>query len=380
VTTKIKKRIACNDGYGIKAGYSSGTYHNQAALLPSDKMDVFERRNFGIEDSDDPICGTVGDVAAAAIIRWHVLKHLLNSNDVALACFAAGIIGANRLLNSGWFWTHDRGWVPNPNMPVSYRSWPSAVVKCAGAHLHRLTNRGADDTPDLTYSQHNKPYVMIWACLHEFAASTLSDDGGLRYKDVSRLKRMGILAKPKPSEWDNLCDVLSFYSRNGFTGRPECRAAYRQSSGDKGVQALAPARTLALLNYACQVAPCAAAQIVGAKREDIRHDIHVFSEERRRYALWASGNTPYLNQQMQMFDLLVAATFDRCAHHRWQDPDGGGPNGPRLYASVYDQIATQRLSTQMDGQVVQMELPPWAATSTLKTGEIVVRKAGIFTE
>ena len=329
---------------------------------------------------DDPITGPLGDVAMASIVRFVLLKHLLRSDCMALASLAAGIIGATRTLSHSFTYANSLGFHMGHS---TYESWPSAIIKCAGAHMHRMflisqrANKGIGN--GLLRSMTDRMYTFVWNCIPHCLASTLSDDSGLRRDHVTELREDGVLVRPSPSAWKSLCEVLSLLTPNSFSGVPKCRLAYRQSNGKWGEQPLAPARTLAMLQYACSVLPSAARQIIShdSVKADMATEYARMQQERERFAMWACGNSSDITAQMHCFDLAVSCLYDKM--QGCTDRDRVFSWHRQLYACWKHHEHDNSLPFVMtpDGAVT-MQVPPWAQTSAPEITEIVGRRVGIF--
>lgn len=339
------------------------------------------------EVNDDPISGPLGDVPVASIARFHLLRRLLRSNEPAIACLAAGIIGAARHMWSAVCWRplapKDMGLV---GMHLGFRSteqssWPSAVIKCAGAHLQMLANgRNYRSTAnDIGRKESHTVYTFEWSCLSEYWASTISDDSGIRRNDVTNLREKGVLVKPTASVWIKVCQAMNKLAPNQFSlaAIPSCRCTYRQNNGKHRSQPLAPARTLAMLQYAADILPHAAVGVIAGTdwRSDVVHDIARFQQERERYAMWAAGNTADISLQVSMFDLLVTFLFDRMPGER------GGARKYSMYEGLdtlmYDDFGVHN---REDDSVHRFFMPPWHATPSPYTSCIDIAEGvgGIF--
>jgi hypothetical protein len=222
-------------------------------------------------------------------------------------------------------------------------------------------------------------YTFVWNCVPQCLASTMSDDSGLRREHVTALREDGVLTRPTPSSWHALCEKLALLSPNAFKGAPKCRLSYRQSNGKFGQQPLAPARTLAMLHYACSVLPSAARQLVShdSVKADMATEYARMQQERERFAMWACGNSTNITAQMHCFDLAVAVLYDKMQGS--SDRDNVFSWQRKLYACwkahQYDNSLPFVLT--QDGPVT-MQVPPWADSSAPEVPEIIGRRVGIF--
>lgn len=342
--------------------------HNVSGLNESDNA-LYIRNLTGVKADDpdtDPITAGIGDAALASIARFHTLRRLIESPCIAISSLAAGIVGAARLLSPHLVWVPQIG---GGDFRPLHSSWASAVVKVAGAHTTMLCNRG-DELDQLERGI----YRFVWCCAMDWRDSAISDDAYVNRNDIKLLRERGVLVRPKPSEWAKLCQCFALLGPNSFVGEPVCKMAWRQHNGKVKSTPLAPARTLAVLGYAADHFRRVAG--LALKEQSVLRSIRCAADElnneRRRYAMWASGMSPNLSLQMQMFDCAVVRMYDAMIpSHR----EG-------LAASPYGLLYGQPQDTQLsalDSQhcTVEWSLPPWAKDCP---GVPAVKRGGVFND
>jgi hypothetical protein len=296
---------------------------------------------------EGPMLDPAGDVVLAAILRWHWLRAMLTGSDLGAAAFAAGVIQARTQLNDHLFWhTAENKWT----LEMSYRAWTSCVIKFAGSFAHKMWGAADGQRRGMYLSGClNNLFYTNGNCVQTRYCSVISDDSGLRANHLKALREQGYLVKPTPKAWAVLSQFMADFSPNGFDildgGPPPCRAVVANKSG-RGTRdlCLAPALTLDLLQHAARVVPGLAKELCETQWfvEDVKADYELWSEERRRYAVWACSVSPELDTQMRMWDLHAANCFDSF-----------------MEQGVYAPLGRHRGVLQ-NGQ--EFARPPWAQT------------------
>jgi hypothetical protein len=374
-----------------KSGYSCGT----GVLKHADNC-AYIRRTLGInQQSDDLLAEELGDVALASIFRFWLLRALLYSSDVALSCLAAGVIGAARSLDPRYYlistvagaeWTTDE----------EYLSWPSAIVKYAGAHMRRLhTGKGQDAS--LAWSDATSDiYACHFNCMQRSLASTVSDDADIDRQTMLRLYEQGVLMRPTPKAWSGFCQRVDLLTGNCFhlrAGVPGCRLSFKFANGNPGTKPWAPARTMSMLDYASAIMPAVAFPALhgtGVIRDGVRASYAAFASERQRFAMWVCGNSPEPAAQLQCFDLLVASLFDRLPYVPKSPvpPDHTGAhrfyNKAWLYCDRWGNSLDEQATNiaypwvKRDGSTVAMRLPPWSGSGGVACPNITPTSIGVL--
>jgi len=307
---------------------------------------------------EGPMLDPAGDVVLAAILRWHWLRCMLTGSDLGAAAFAAGVIQARTQLNDHLFWhTAENKWT----LELSFRAWTSCVIKFAGSFAHKIWGSGNTQRPIVwSHNRLNNLFYTNGNCVQSRYCSVISDDSGLRTNHLKALREQGHMVKPTPRAWAVLSQFMADFSPNGFDIEgdrpPPCRAVTTNQSG-RGTRelCLAPALTLDLLQHAARVVPGLAKELCETDWfvDDVKADYELWSEERRRYAMWACSVSPDLDTQMRIWDFHAANCFDSF-----------------MERSVYAREENYR-DVRLNGQAFAR--PPWAQTGPLVNGPRVGR-------
>jgi len=379
----------------LKCGYdvvhaSNGKWR----LVAASSMHNYRRTYIdnSYKPDDNPLTAEVGDVVVAALLRWCLLEQLLYSPDPAIGAVAAGIVGIRTQLRNKMRWCPvTRGWslMGASNPDTMYRHWVSGAIKFAGAYMHRCSvppGKSPDAWPaegdrtnsvgDAMRKQDSLANLLnhvVGNCLDWAYCSTVSDDSGVLGRNhITEMKQRGLLIKPPPKRWAELCRFMELLAPSGLTAEyggkmQQPVTVVRCNNGNTRPTTLAPKRTLVMLEYAWEhlrpiLGPLAWDSNLISRLRDFMSEL---SDERQRYAIWAASMTPDLTETMRLWDISAAAAWDSFwpegIYRHWHHADTGSTE-PLLAGDV------------------QLQFPPWAGRSGPKVPNIVpkFRKTTVF--